>query len=1042
MTATQAIAVTVNNINEAPIITSNGGGASAAISVNENTTAVTSVTATDPDAATTLTYSIAGGADAAKFTINTSTGALAFISAPNFESPTDVGLDNVYDVIVQTSDGSLTVSQSIAVTVTNVNEVPVITSNGGGATASISITENTTAVTTVIGADPDAATTLTYSISGGADAAKFTINAATGALSFISAPNFEAPSDVGGNNVYDVIVQTSDGVLSANQAIAVTVSNVNEAPTITSNGGGATASISIIENAAAVTTVVGADPDPATTLTYSIAGGADASKFTINAVTGTLSFITAPNFEAPSDAGANNVYDVVVQTSDGVLSATQAIAVTVTNLNEAPTITSNGGGASAAISVNENSTAVTTVVGTDPDAATTLTYSIAGGADASKFAINAATGALSFISTPDFEAPSDVGGNNVYDVVVQTSDGSLTATQAIAVTVTNLNEAPSITSNGGGASAAISINENTTAVTTVVGADPDSSTTLTYSISGGADASKFTINAVTGALSFISTPDFEAPSDVGGNNVYDVVVQTSDGSLTATQAIAVTVTNLNEAPSITSNGGGASAAISINENTTAVTTVVGADPDAATTLTYSIAGGADAAKFTINAVTGTLSFITAPNFESPTDVGLDNVYDVVVQTSDGSLTATQAIAVTITNVNEAPTITSNGGGATASISITENTIAVTTVTATDPDAATTLTYSIAGGADAAKFTINSATGALSFVSAPNFEAPSDAGTNNVYDVVVQTSDGVLSATQAIAVTVNNINEAPTITSNGGGTNAAIGITENTTAVTTVIGADPDAATTLTYSIAGGADAAKFTINAATGALSFISAPNFESPTDVGLDNVYDVVVQTSDGALTATQAIAVTVTNVNEAPVITSNGGGATASIGITENTTAVSTVIGADPDAATTLTYSISGGADAAKFTINAATGALSFISAPNFESPTDVGLNNVYDVVVQTSDGSLTANQSIAVTVSNINEAPTITSNGGGASAAISVNENSTAVTTVVGADPRRCDHASLRYSGWSGCEQIRRRLQHRCLDLRFRTELRSAE
>ena len=66
-------------------------------------------------------------------------------------------------------------------------------------------------MTTVTATDPDAGQTLSYSISGGADASKFTINADTGALSFITAPNFEAPTDAGGNNVYDVIVQVSDG---------------------------------------------------------------------------------------------------------------------------------------------------------------------------------------------------------------------------------------------------------------------------------------------------------------------------------------------------------------------------------------------------------------------------------------------------------------------------------------------------------------------------------------------------------------------------------------------------------------------------------------------------------------------------------------------------------------------------------------------------------------------------------------------------------------------------------------------------------------
>ena len=590
---------------------------------------------------------------------------------------------------------------------------------------------------------------------------------------------------------------------------------------ISSNGGGANASVSIAENSTAVTTVTASDADPGATLTYSIAGGADAAKFSIDSATGALSFVSAPDHETPTDAGGNNVYDVVVQVSDGTLTDSQAIAVTVTNVNDnAPVIGSNGGGASAAISIAENSTAVTTVTATDADAGSTLTYSITGGADAAKFSIDAATGALSFVSAPDYENPTDAGGNNVYDVVVQVSDGTLTDSQAIAVLVTNVNDnAPVIGSNGGGASASISIAENSTAVTTVTATDADAGSTLTYSITGGADAAKFSIDAATGALSFVSAPDYETPTDAGGNNVYDVVVQVSDGTLTDSQAIAVTVTNVNDnAPVIGSDGGGASAAISIAENSTAVTTVTATDADAGSTLTYSITGGADAAKFSIDAATGALSFVSAPDYENPTDAGGNNVYDVVVQVSDGTNTDSQAVAVTVTNVNDnAPVISSNGGGATASISIAENTTAVTTVTATDADAGSTLTYSITGGADAAKFSIDAATGALSFVSAPDYENPTDAGGNNVYDVVVQVSDGTLTDSQAIAVLVTNVNDnAPVISSNGGGATAAISIAENTTAVTTVTASDADAGSTLTYSITGGADAAKFSIDATTG----------------------------------------------------------------------------------------------------------------------------------------------------------------------------------------------------------------------------------
>jgi Ca2+-binding RTX toxin-like protein len=535
------------------------------------------------------------------------------------------------------------------------NITPVITSNLGGATAAISLAENTsiaTAVTIVTASDgnnllgnPLNPQTLTYSISGGADAAKFSINAATGVLSFVASPDFDLPTDAGGNNVYDVIVLVSDNLGAADtQALAVTVTNVNEAPVITS-----AAAFNVLENSLAAGTVTATDVDAGTTLTYTIIGGADASLFSLNATTGALAFVSLPNFEAPTDAGGNNVYDLIVQASDGLLTTTQALAVTVTNANEAPVISSNGGLATAGIHIAENGTFVTNVTATDVDVPTTLTYSI-GGVDAGSFVINAATGELVFNPAPDFEGAH----GNIYNVTVIASDGALSDSQDLTVTVTDVNEAPIITSNGGGANAAIIIAENTTAVTTVTATDVDAGAVLTYSIIGGADADKFSLNAA-GVLSFITSPNFEALADVGGNNVYDVIVQVSDGALTDTQAIAVSVTNANEAPVITS-----ATAISIAENTTAVGNVTATDVDAGTTLVYSISG-TDAAKFSINATTGALSFINAPDFEAPTDAGANNVYNLIVGASDGAITSTQALAVTVNDVNEfVPGVTLNG----------------------------------------------------------------------------------------------------------------------------------------------------------------------------------------------------------------------------------------------------------------------------------------------------------------------------------------------------------------------------------------------
>jgi hypothetical protein len=95
----------------------------------EYTTAVLTVTAPDPELAT-VTYAKTGGTDQALFSLDTNTGVLALLSAPNFESPADAGTNNVYDVQVTATDQTAHSSvQNIAVTVTNVNEAPTITSS-------------------------------------------------------------------------------------------------------------------------------------------------------------------------------------------------------------------------------------------------------------------------------------------------------------------------------------------------------------------------------------------------------------------------------------------------------------------------------------------------------------------------------------------------------------------------------------------------------------------------------------------------------------------------------------------------------------------------------------------------------------------------------------------------------------------------------------------------------------------------------------------------------------------------------------------------
>jgi VCBS repeat-containing protein len=954
----QTITVTVTDDNESPSITSSN-----AFSVAENSTAVSTLTTSDPEN-DTITWSISGGADSALFSINTSTGALAFLAAPNFESPADADTNNDYVVQVTATDGEFPVNQTITVTVTDVNEAPSITSSN-----TASVAENTTAVTTVTTTDPEG-NTVTYSITGGADSALFAIDTNTGALTFNAAPDFEAPGDADTNNSYIVQVTANDGTNNTAQTITVTVTDVNEAPAITSS-----ASPSVAENTTAVLTVTSTDPE-GNTVTYSITGGADAALFGIVSGTGVLTFNSAPNFESPGDADTNNTYIVEVTANDGTNNTPQTITVTVTDVNEGPSITSAN-----TASVAENTTAVTTVTTTDPET-DTITYSVSGGADAALFSIDSNTGALTFNAGPNFEVPGDADTDNDYVVEVSATDGTTPATQTITVTVTNVNEAPSVTS-----SATPSTVENTTSAVTVTATDPENDT-LTYSITGGADQALFSIDTNTGVLTFLSAPDFEAPGDAGANNVYDVQVTVTDGSFPVAQNIAVTVTDANEAPSFTSANTN-----SVPENTLTAHTVTTSDPES-DTITYSVTGGADQADFSIDSNTGVLSFLVNPNFEAPHDADTNNTYVVQVTATDGTNPISQTITITVTNVNEAPAFTSPN-----TANVPENTTAVHTVTTTDPEGNTVL-YSVSGGADMLKFAIDANSGALSFILAPDFENPLDADADNVYVVEVTANDGTNSAVQTISVTVINGNEAPVFTSS-----ATPSVAENQTAVVTVTTTDVEN-DPRTYTITGGADAALFSIDLNSGALTFDSAPNFELPGDVGANNIYDVQVTANDGALDTVQNLVVTVTNVNEAPIYSSSD-----TVSLAENIAAVTTVVASDPEA-TPVLYSVTGGADQAKFSIVAATGALSFITPPNFDIAGDADADNVYEVEVTATDGVNPVVQSITVTITNVDEAATFSS-----SATPSVPENMTAVTTVAASDP---EGGALTYSIVGGVDQ----------------------
>ncbi|HYJ83995.1 MAG TPA: hypothetical protein VEW26_14275 [Allosphingosinicella sp.] len=1011
----QDLAIYVNDVEEPEgfAIVSDGGGDYAELHVPENSLAVTVVAV--GGAAGPVTYEIVGGSNAGWFEIDAGTGALSFAGPPDFETGIYGGYGpwyydpynypDRYEVVVRASDGVSSDEQAIIITIDDVDEAPVFESYYGADHVDLVVAENDLDLGYVWASDQDRYSWVTYGIEG-ADSAFFEVDPYSGQLSFRQAPNYEAPADADGDNVYEVSVVAYSGELSATQSFSIAVADQWEPVSILSDGGGDAAVVMVQENGTAVTVVEAEGDGP---IYYEIAGGADASWFTIDFETGALSFRSPADYESHSGENSephSTSYDVVVRASNQGSFDDQRLSVRVTDVDEAPIFASFGGWASVAVTMFETATAVVTVEARDPEGSP-VTYALSG-ADAALFQVDSA-GALSFLEGRDFEAPADSDGDNVYDVTVVASSGALSAGQAFAITIADVNENVAITSDGAGDFANLSMAENGTAVTQVAAA---SGLAVTYSIVGGADAAGFTIDPVTGALAFASAPNFEWTADFDHDNVYEVTVRADNGVASDDQSLFVTLTNVDEDPDFFDHEPGV-IEIWAGENTTSAGILNAYDVDGGPAITYSVTGGADAALFVIDPNSGELSLVGPGgfDFEAPGDLDGDNVYRIEVTATAGGWSRTREFKVTLVDENEPIVITSNGGGTSAAISTAEGSTYVTTVVGLDPEGAAPI-YSIVGGPDADRFTIDPATGVLSFRETPDFEAPADMAGANFYTVRVAASDGLHSAWQSVQIIVRNVNEGLAITSP-----ATASVLENGTAAATIVASDVDG-DPVSYAIAGGADAALFTIDASTGALTFRNAPNYEAPADSGGDNVYDVIVSATDGSFTDSKAVAITVGNVNEAVLITSGGGGAAAAVAVAENGTAVTVVAATDSDGGP-VTYAIAGGADAARFTIDAATGALAFVAAPNFEAPADWGANNVYDVVVSASDGSFTDTQALAVTVGNVNEALAITSNGGGATASVSVAENGAGVTVVAASD---LDGTAATYSIVGGADAAR--------------------
>ncbi|MGF6455313.1 beta strand repeat-containing protein [Pseudomonas frederiksbergensis] len=790
------------------------------------------LTISDIDSAATFVAQPNTAGSYGQFSIGTN-GAWSYV-ANSAHNEFVAGTTYTDTFVVSSADGTLT---SVTVHILGTNDAAVLSADIANLTeTNAPLTTNGTLTIS----DIDSAATFVAQPNTAGSYGQFSIGT-NGAWSYVA--NSAHNEFVAGTTYTDTfVVSSADGTLTS---VTVNILGTNDAAVLSAD------IANLTETNAPLTTngtLTISDIDSAATFVAQTNTAGSYGQFSIG-TNGAWSYV-ANSAHNEFVAGTTYTDTFVVSSADGTLTS---VTVHILGTNDAAVL-------SADIANLTETNAPLTTNGTltisDIDSAATFVAQPNTAGSYGQFSIGT-NGAWSYVA--DSAHNEFVAGTTYTDTfVVSSADGTLTT---VTVRITGSNDAAVLSS------ANIVLTETNAPLTTggsLTVSDIDSPETF-QAQSGTAGANgTFAIDAA-GNWSYTANSAFDA-LNVGDNLNDTFTVLSADGTATS---VTVTIKGSNDAAVLSS------ASVTLTETNAPLTTagtLTISDVDSPETFQAQSGTAGANGTFAIDAA-GNWSYTANSAFDS-LNVG-DSLTDTfTVLSADGTSTA---VTVTINGSNDSPTITSNGGGTTASVSLAENTTAVTTVVATDVDLpAQTLSYSIVGGVDAAKFSIVSGTGALSFISAPNFESPTDSGTNNIYDVIVRASDGTLFDDQAIAVTVTGVNDnSPVITSNGGGATASVSVAENTTAVTTVTATDADLpAQTLSYSIlnTAGTDFSKFSISS-SGVLTFNSAPDYENAQDVGGvdgDNAYvvDVLVVDGNGG-TDTQTMTVNVQNVVETPVDT-----------------------------------------------------------------------------------------------------------------------------------------------------------------------------
>ncbi len=357
------------------------------------------------------------------------------------------------------------------------------------------------------------------------------------------------------------------------------------------------------------------------------------------------------------------------------------------------------------------------------------------------------------------------------------------------------------------------------------------------------------VDLPTGAT--LTNGEFSWTTSFTQSGVYFVTFTASDGSLTDSETVSITVTNTNRAPVIESVSNQ-----TVAENTPLVFSVISSDSDndTLTNLATNLPNGAQ-----FNSLTG--EFAWTPN-STPS-----GTYTITFTTSDGDLSDSETVTIVVTDGAEPPVLSAVGNQ-----TVTEGSNLEFAIVATDLNN-DEITYSAINLPNGAQ--LNSSTGEFSWT--PNF---TQAGT---YTATFTASDGVLTDSETIDIVVTNANRAPVLNTIGNKT-----VVENQTLTFTLAANDPDGGI-LTYSALNLPSGATFSGNAFTWTPTFAQAGNYE--------NIEFTVADNGSPMELDVELITITVGNVNRAPELSNPG-----PKNVIEGSAVIFSVAATDPDGDSTV--------------------------------------------------------------------------------------------------------------------------------------------